>query len=134
MPADFHVTLRTPTDVLYDGKAHALRLKTDLGRMEVLPDHASLVGTILYSKVYIRHDKTEEKFIIRQGSIAVDGRNSTTVLATEAHKEEDLSIDNMKDYLEYLVHQLNEGNLNDYQRQFLDERRRALEEGIEEHR
>lgn len=129
---NLHVTLRTPTAVLFDGEAAALRLKTDLGRMEVLPDHATLVGTVLYSKVYVRHGDTEEKFIIRQGSVAVDEKGNATVLANEAHKEEELSVENMKDYLEYIVKQMEEGGLNDYQMQFLEERRRALQEGIDE--
>lgn len=127
-----HVTLRTPTSTLFDGEAQVLRLKTDLGRMEILPNHATLVGTILYSKVFIRHGDKEEKFIIRQGSVAVDGNKNAVVLANEAHKEEELSIQNMKEYLDYLVKELAEGKLNEYQSQFLEERRAALQEEIQE--
>lgn len=130
--ANLHVTLRTPTSVLFDGEAQALRLKTDLGRMEVLPDHATLVGTILYSKVYVHHGDTEEKFVIRQGSVSVDEKNNATVLAYEAHKEAELSVENMNDYLEYIAKQLEEGGLNDYQVQFLEKRRAALQEELDE--
>lgn len=132
--ANLHVTLRTPSALLYEGEAQALRLKTDLGRIEVLPDHATLVGTILYSKVYIRHGDTEEKFIIRQGSIAVDEHNNATVLAHEAHKEEEISVENMQEYLTHIARQIDEGGLNDYQMQFLEERRKALQQEMEESR
>lgn len=132
--ANLHVTLRTPTKVLFDGEAQALRLKTDLGRMEVLPDHATLVGTILYSKVYVHQGDTEQRFVIRQGSVSVDEKNNATVLAYEAHKEDELSVENMQDYLTYVAKQLEEGGLNEYQVKFLEERRKALQEEMEEAR
>lgn len=130
--SDLHVSLRTPTGVLFDGKAEGLRLKTDLGRMEVLPDHATLVGTILYSKVYIRHGSSEERFVIRQGSVSVNEKGEAKIFANQAQKEEEISIENMRDYLTYLAEQLAGGGLNDYQMQFLEEQRKALQEGIEE--
>lgn len=129
---DLHVTLRTPTRVLFDGKAEGLRLQTDLGWIEVLPDHATIVGTILYSKVYIRSGSTEEQFIVRQGSVAVNEKGEASILANEAEKQEEFSVDSMKEYLEYLVEELSRDGLNDYQMQFLEEQRKALTASIEE--
>lgn len=126
------VTFRTPTRVLFQGDASALRLKTDLGRMEILPGHATLLGTILHSKVYIRHGETEDKFIMNQGSVSVDKDGNVRVLADEAHKEEELSVSNMREYLEHLVEQMKTEELNDYQMKFLQERRAALQEAIDE--
>lgn len=126
------VELRTPTAELFRGEAHAVRLKTDLGDIEILPDHATLIATILYSKVYIRHESTEETFIVRQGSVSVNEQGEVRILAHDAHKDGELSVENMKDYLDYVVQKLDTGELNEYQKQFLEKRRAALEEEIDQ--
>ncbi len=128
--ASVTVTLRTPTKVLFDGPADKVRLKTDLGRVEILPGHATLVGTILFSKLYIHYGGKEEKFFLRQGSITVDENSHAIILANEADKEAELSITNMQEYLGYLVKQMETGTYNDYQMNFLMEQRSALEEGL----
>ena len=122
------VTLKTPTKSLYSGEADSVRLSTDLGRVEILPDHATLVGTILFSKAYIKHGATEEKFVIRQGSIHVDEKGNCSILAIEADKESEVSVNSMKSYLEYLDEQLQaDGKYNDYQMKFLREQRASIE-------
>ena len=126
------MTLRTPTRILFDGEAHALRLKNDLGRMEVLPGHATLLGSILHSKVYVRHGDTEEKYIMNQGSMAIDGKGNVKILADDAHKEQELTVANMREYLEHLVEQMESEELNEYQVKFLQERRQALQQAIDE--
>ncbi len=122
------VTLKTPTKTLYKGEADSVRLSTDLGRLELLPDHATLVGTILFSKAYVKHGSVEEKFVIRQGSVLVDKDNNCSILAIEADKESEISIDSMKSYLTYLDEQLQaDGRYNDYQMKFLREQHASIE-------
>lgn len=129
----FHLVIQTPTETLFDGAVDSVRFKTDLGRMEVLSNHATLVGTILYSKVYTRQAQHEEQFIVRHGSVSVDGQGNTTVLAIEAHKEAEMTIATMESYLHYLVEQMEHPErFNAYQIQFLQEQRDALQQGIEE--
>ena len=67
---------------------------------------------------------------MRQGSLTVDAKGNATLLANEADKETELSIDSMQDYLKYLVELIDSGKHNDYQMKFLMEQRQALEEGI----
>ena len=131
--AEFQLTIQTPIETLFEGTVDSLRIKTDLGRMEVLPDNATIVGMILYSKVFARHSGQEEKFIIRHGSVSVDEKGNTTVLALEAHKEAEMTVKTMEEYLQYLGEQLkNPDQFNDYQKQFLEEQRDALQQGIED--
>ncbi|MDA0208448.1 MAG: F0F1 ATP synthase subunit epsilon [bacterium] len=126
-----NVTLRTPLKTLFDSEADSVRLKTDLGRMEILPGHATLVGSILYSKVYIRHGGTEEAFVVRQGSVSVDEAGNVAVLVMDADKEAELSIESMEEYLRLIAEQLeNPEALNSYQRTFLEEQRQALQEAM----
>lgn len=129
----FQLTIQTPTELLFEGAVDSLRIQTDLGRMEVLPDHATIVGTVLYSKVYAKHDGVEEKFVVRHGSVSVDEKGKSTVLALEAQKLEEMSVKSMEEYLHYLNELLqNPDELNDYQKQFLDEQRQSLQKGIED--
>lgn len=131
--AEFQLTIQTPIETLFDGTVDSLRIKTDLGRMEVLPNHATIVGTVLYSKVFARHNGQEEKFVVRHGSVSVDEKGNTVVLALEAHKEAEMTVKTMEEYLHYLGEQLkNPDQFNDYQKQFLEEQRDALQQGIED--
>ncbi|HBU27548.1 TPA: hypothetical protein DEB00_00335 [Candidatus Uhrbacteria bacterium] len=127
----FRLQLVTPVETLFDGAVDSVRLKTDLGRMEVLPNHATLVGTILYSKVYSRHLGVEEKYIIRHGSVQVNKQGDVTILALEAHKESEMTVKTMEEYLHFLAEQLDDPHaFNDYQKQFLQDQREALEHAI----
>lgn len=131
--SSLNVTLRTPLKTLFDGEADSVRLKTDLGRMEILPNHATLVGSILYSKVSIQHGGTEELFVVRQGSVSVDEEGNVAVLVMDADKEEELSVESMEEYLRLIVEQLeNPDALNGYQQKFLEEQRQALQEAMAE--
>ncbi len=125
--AQINVTFRTPSKVIFEGPADKVRLKTDLGRVEILPNHATLVSTVLFSKVYIYHSSTEEKFFMRQGTMAVDEKGDVILLANEAEKEAEMTIDSMQEYLTYLVSQIDSGKHNDYQMKFLMEQREALQ-------
>ncbi len=127
-----NVTLRTPTEVLFSGEAEVVRLKTDLGRMEILPNHTTIVGTILYSKVFIRSGATEEKFVIRQGSVSVNDAGKVHILANQGHQEASVTIESMEEYLNFLAEQISSGSLNEYQVQFMEEQRAALQEGLQE--
>jgi F0F1-type ATP synthase epsilon subunit len=129
----FTFSLRSPLETVFEGQVENVRLKTDLGMMEILPDHASLVGTILYSQVAVRHDGTEENFIIRQGSVSVDEQGVARITALNVEKESSLSVTSIEEYLVYINEQLTgERTLNDYQVKFLGEQRAALEESLKD--
>jgi F0F1-type ATP synthase epsilon subunit len=124
-------SLRTPLQTVFEGEVDAVRLKTDLGRMEILPGHATLVATILYSRVHVRQGGTEHPFIIRQASVSVEENGSVRVTALDAQEGEVLSVESVEEYLLHLNQQLNgEEKLNEYQTQFLSEQRAALEETL----
>lgn len=129
--AMFTFSLRTPLKTVFEGEVDAVHLKTDLGRMEVLPDHATLVGTILFSRVSVQSGGNEQVYVIRQGSVSVDAQGVVRVTALDAQEAETLSVQSVEDYLSYLNKQLSgEQELNDYQKKFLAEQRAALEESL----
>ena len=129
----FHLTIKTPTETLFDGAVDSVRVKTDLGRMEVLDQHATFVGMTRYSKIYLRVDGKEQGFVVRQGTITVDESGKVAVLALFGDKWSEMTVKTMEQYLHYLKEQLeNPDQFNEYQKQFLEEQRKALEEGITE--
>ncbi|MDG1950310.1 MAG: hypothetical protein P8J32_05865 [bacterium] len=129
--ATFTFSLRTPLATFFEGEVDAVRLKTDLGRMEILPDHATLVGTMLYSRVYVRQGATEHPFVIRQGAVSVDAKGAVRLTALDVQEAEGISIESVEEYLVYLNKQLSgEQELNDYQKNFLAEQRSALKETL----
>ena len=128
----FHATIQTPMKTLFDGEADFVRASTDLGKMEIYPDHATLVGTALYSIVDVHHGNVQETFVIRQGSVCVHDDGHVTILAHEASKKEEMNVQSVEDYLKYVVEQMETGDLNEYQMQFLQERREALEKQRED--
>lgn len=131
--ATFAFSLRTPLNTIFEGDVDAVRLKTDLGQMEILPDHATLAGTILFSRVNIHSGGVEQVYIIRQGSVSVDSQGVVRVTALDAQEAESLSVKSVEEYLLYLNKQLSgEQQLNDYQKKFLSEQRSALEETLSE--
>ena len=129
--ATFPFSLRTPLATIFEGEVDAVRLKTDLGRMEILPDHATLVGTILYSRVYIRRGGREDSYMIRQGAESVDAQGVARVTALDAQETKTIKAESIQEYLVYLNKQISGGNgLNDYQKNFLAEQRMALQESL----
>ena len=84
------------------------------------------LGPILHSLVYVRQGDTEYVFVLNRGSVSIDEQGNVRVLADDVHKQEDLSVATMQEYLEHLVAQMESGDLNDYQIQFLQERRAGI--------
>jgi F0F1-type ATP synthase epsilon subunit len=125
------LSLRTPLKNVFEGEVDAVRLKTDLGRMEILPGHATLAATILYSRVYVRQGGTEQQYIIRQATVSVSEDGSVRITALDAQEQDSIQVESVEQYLVHLNQQLNgEEELNEYQKQFLSEQRAALEETL----
>lgn len=123
----FNATIQTPMKTLFEGEVDAVRASTDLGKMEIYADHATLVGTALYSIVDMHHGNKQETFIIQQGSVCVKEDGSVSILAHQAQKKEEMSVESVEEYLKYVVEQMESQDLNEYQMRFLRERREALE-------
>ena len=129
--ATFAFTLRTPLATVFEGDVDVVRLKTDLGLMEILPEHATLVGTILFSRVSIWQDGKEVVYLVRQGSVSVDESGVARVACLIADPVESLDVQSIENYLRSLTEMLDgERELNDYQKTFLQEQRAALEESL----
>jgi len=115
----------------FEGQVDSVHLKTEVGEMEILPGHATIVGLIGFSRVFLRSGSSQQEFLARQGSVSVDAHGAVRLLAQDVQEAEAISVDSLKSYLGYLE-ELMGGvrELNAYQTRFLQEQRSALEESI----
>lgn len=125
----FTFTLRTPLKTFFEGEVDAVRLRTDLGRMEILPGHASIVGTVLACRVAIHAGGREDVYAVRQGTLSVDEDGNARLTVLHAEKDDEMTVESIQDYLRFVTEQLDgEGELNEYQIKFLEEQRAAMQD------
>ncbi len=129
----FQFSLRTPVTELYNAPVDLVHLATDEGEMEVLPGHASTVGTIQFSKIVVTSLNHTDSFLVRQGILTVD-ENGTVVriLATDAHKQSDMRLRSLEEYRTFILDRLKEPErLSKYQMRFLSDQQASIEKSIE---
>lgn len=127
------LTIQSPHTTGYDGPADLVHLATDLGEMEVLPGHASTLGTILTSKVRVQNDDTIDEFVVRRGTLVVDPDGVTVkILASDVDRVAEMDVGGLTSYREFLMKTLEGDDLNDYQIRFLKDEQLAIEKLMEE--
>lgn len=128
-----HLIIRTPDKDHFDGQADAVRLQTELGEMEILPGHASLQGTIVFSPLRVRNGNEEEDFVVQRGFAMVDSEKDTiTVLVYGCEKRAELSYKTAQEYLAFIVQSLEKReSFNQYQIDYLEGERIAMSKTVE---
>lgn len=132
---NFHLTIRTPNETLYTGKVQSLTFNSENGSMQVLPHHASLTTTLLFSPVGVVEEKgSEENFLARNGLFLFNNRkNSGLLLALYGEKQSEVSHQTVKEYLKFLEEQLTKGeNLSEFQILYLKGEKLAVEQQMKE--
>ena len=74
------VEILTPDVVLYEGDATYVGLPGSDGSLGILNNHAPLVTTLREGEVVIKHDKNEQTFAVKGGTVEVLN-NHVTILA-----------------------------------------------------
>jgi len=125
------LVLRTLVKTIYEGPVDSVYVKTELGEMEILPGHATLVGVIGFSRLFVHIDSRQIEYFARQGSVAVDAEGVVRILATDIQETGSISIDSVQSYLTEIDKFLSEeSKMNEYQKNFLQEQRNLLEESL----
>lgn len=131
----FQFSLLTPTKELFSGAVRSVHLSTDLGEMELLPGHASLVGAVAVSRVVVSLETpgSTETFLVRQGSISFEmEQNTARLVAYTGEILKNASRESLKEFHSFVREMLNKPeNLNQYQIKFLESESSALEKSIE---
>lgn len=120
-------TLGSPAHgVLYEGPADSIRMATDVGSVEILPGHASLVGLSRSTPIVMVNGDHEIIFFAQDATLAVDrtpdGVTRVTVAALIADRKDEFDIESLKQFHEKMHAALqNHEDLSKYQVEFLQE-------------
>ena len=135
MTNTFSLTVRTPeAQVLQIDNARGLKVRTEGGQVEILPGHATMVGTILFSKMIVMTEDSEQEYIVQRGMLFVSQEDkSVQVLAYQCKLLQDIEYKSAKEYLEFVEKKLAEGgDLNDFQLQYLENEKIAMVQQVKE--
>lgn len=96
--------------------------------MEIKANHATTVGTILFSKMIVSTEEGNDEYIVQRGMLFVSQENKAVqVLAYQCKKIEEIEYKSAKEYLDFVEKQLAEGaDLNDFQMQYLENEKIAM--------
>lgn len=128
-----NVLIRTPEgEQLFQQQVRSVDVFSQLGAMRILPGHASLQGTILFSPVRVETETTTEQFVVQQGFVFVDQvKDEVTLLVYRAEKRSELNYETAQQYLEHVLQALkNHESLSEYELKFLTDERLAAQERI----
>ena len=75
MANTFYLTVRTPEAEVVSQEVNSIKVVTEGGVIEIYPKHASLTGSIIFSRLDIRTDKEDIDYLIQRGIIFVSVEN-----------------------------------------------------------
>lgn len=128
----FDLLIQTPDHEAYRGPADLVTLSTDIGEMQILPDHASLLATITYTPVHVKSGGNQQDFVLRQGFVFVDQeKNTVNVLGLSCEKTDEVNEVTAKEYLQFILSKLDKPEeLNAYQLRHLEGQKLSLEKQL----
>jgi F-type H+-transporting ATPase subunit epsilon len=128
----FKLTIKTPSESVFEGEVKSLMVDTESGKMMVLPHHTSLVGAVAFSNVLISSGDKLQEYSVRNGFLSIDNAsNSTDLLCIHCEKTQTVKYTSVASYLKYLEEELKSDSLNSYQLQFLEDEKFAVVKQLE---
>jgi len=128
----FKLTIQTPDKQIFSGKVISLKLRADNGQMQVMAHHASLLATVLFSRIELETSEGIQSYLVRQGVFNFENKtNQASLLTISCQKEEGLDISHAKDYLKFIEEQIAAGtDLSQFQLTYLEGEKLAIEKEI----
>jgi F0F1-type ATP synthase epsilon subunit len=72
-----HCNIKTPDGLLYSGEAVFVRIYTDMGAIEIHPNHANLVTTVTFSRIVIQKENGRSYVLARNGFVEFSTDSNT---------------------------------------------------------
>ncbi|MDP2691020.1 MAG: hypothetical protein Q8O95_01280 [bacterium] len=128
MADTFHLSVRTPEAEILSQEVNSIKVNTEGGEMEIYPHHASLTGSILFSRLDIRNAQSELQYLVQQGILFFSvEHNSAQLLCYSCKEQKDIEYKTAKHYLEFINEKLAAGaDLNDFQIKYLETEKIAM--------
>lgn len=134
MKKSFRLVVRTPEKEVVNREVHSVTLNTEEGRMTVLPGHAALSGSILFSRLEVKGEGFEDDYLVRRGLLFVNLASSqTTIMAYSCDKTDEVKIETVREYMAFLEEQLKKGptSLSSFQLKYLEGEKLAVSKHLE---
>lgn len=128
MTKTFHLTVRTLETEVISAEVTSVKVGTEDGPMVIYPGHASLTGSIPFSRLVTRDDSSEKEYLVRNGIVFISlETKSTQILCYSCVETKDIEYKSAREYLDFIEAKLNAGeNLNDYQLKYLQNEKIGL--------
>jgi F0F1-type ATP synthase epsilon subunit len=135
MENKFKLIIQTPEKEVFNGEAVSIALTMEGGRAVLMARHASLVGTIRFTSatVVTGGQETTDRYMIRQGVLNFDNdTNTCRVMAYYCELESEVSVEDAKEYLEFIEAELAKGSdLSEFQIDYLENEKIAVSKQLE---
>jgi F0F1-type ATP synthase epsilon subunit len=134
LPKHLTVKITSPEATVFDGVADALTVTTEVGTIQILPGHTNFIGTVSFSKVFVRTGNTTHEYFARHGIVAADqNANEARLMAFSCESVGETRIDTIREYQRFITDQLNHPEaLNDFQIRYLQDQAASLSRMIEQ--
>ena len=76
-----NITIISKEKIVYQDKADSIFIPTQMGLIEVLPEHMQLVSALAHGEVILKNDNKENKFSITGGVLEVRTHSEVIILA-----------------------------------------------------
>lgn len=129
----FSLQIRSPEQLVFDQQVDSLLLVTESGMVEILPRHASMLSTIMFTHAKIRYEDKLDTILLRKGILFIDNtKNEAKILVSMAEMESEMTTVSAKEYLDYVVDQLKKGeSMHEFHLKFLEEEKLVIEKQLQ---
>lgn len=127
------LVIHSPEKELFSGDVDSIRIETELGEMEILPDHVSMIGSLLFSPIRVKQGEHDWLFYVRQGIVTVvREKEQVTIIGLSCDKDTEVDHKTIKEYMDFILDKLEKDeDLSDVQIKFLQEQKASLERLID---
>lgn len=127
----FRLTIKTPEELVYEGKPQSVKILTEDGTIHIGPMHADLASTILETEISVEFPEETKRFAGRDGFVFFDNsKNEATILLFWCKKIEDIEEKTIDEYLDILKGQLESQDLSPNQVEYASRQQYASEKLI----
>ncbi|MFN7160038.1 MAG: FoF1 ATP synthase subunit delta/epsilon [Candidatus Gracilibacteria bacterium] len=126
--SQFTLTIKTPDKTVFEGNAESISLKTETGQITILGHHADFLGSVAYTRIFVKNQDRSDEYIGRRGLVTfTNTTNNCEVLLIACEPIEEISHVSAAAYLAYVEEALRRGDdLSKSQLKFMEEERIML--------
>jgi F0F1-type ATP synthase epsilon subunit len=128
----FKLSIRTPEGDVFDSEATSIRLRAENGQLQVFANHASLLATVIFSRIVVDTPEGEKVYLGRRGIFNFNNdTNTATLLTLYCEEEGKVDLTNAEDYLKFIEEQMAQGkDLSDFHLTYLEGEKLAIQQQI----